>query len=405
MTRTWFLGVLAALVVALVGTGLGLERGEAEATAQRLVTISAPAARVLEIPVNTWIARRLPGVGKAPTGGKHQRAAFNHLNGRIYFLGGDWLGPFGLASGRNELYSYAVADDTWVLEHPYCGPPGSVQPSHPDEVGWVYDTRRNVFWMLPGYMGGSQENCPDSTMVRFEIMTFDPVSRTWSWPRRKRLVWGETSKFAQYDAATDRIVIVYFDGANGATVGVYHIKSDSWTAQVHRGAANNARLGQEYMALDPVARRIYIVSPHENRLYRYDMDSRQLTAIADTPRNAGPDLSHIVWDPTNRVLLWPQVDDYVGSIRLHVFDPATGKWKLNLPIHQPEGLPVRGTVAVFDPAQNVLVVMGGHSNPYLFLYRYGREGAAAAPSGAPQEAANGISREPGTSPQGPSEGS
>ena len=95
----------------------------------------------------TWIARPLsePGKGPCPSGGcKHMRLAHNPINGRIYFLGGDYGGPGAMASARNELFSYSIKENNWNLEYPYCGPAGDIQPDHPDEVGCI-DTRRKVF--------------------------------------------------------------------------------------------------------------------------------------------------------------------------------------------------------------------------------------------------------------------
>ncbi len=44
---------------------------------------------------------------------------------------------------------------------------------------------------------------------------------------------------------------------------------------------------------------------------------------------------------------------------------------LTTPINQPEGYVVRGNNVVYDPDQNILLVIGGNpANPYLFLYRY-----------------------------------
>jgi hypothetical protein len=349
----------------------------------RLSAVDAPASWI-EVPDNTWVARRLPGSGKGPMPGKHQRAALNPENGRIYFLGGDWVGPIGYESGRNELYSYSVPDDKWLLEFPYCGPPGTLQPSHPDEVGWLHDSKRKVLWMLPGYMGEPQGNCPQSTLVRFKIMTFDPATRTWTDTGRSRGVVGEAAKFAHYDPVSDTIVRFYYDGGDGAASLVYDIATDKWTKTVHRDPRNrrlnDARLGEEYSALDPDKRVLYLIEPVQGRLYQYKLDTRELVDLGETPATAEWGSAMPIWDSVNRVLLWPRIPNFSKAhVTLYVYHPDARRWE-QMAMIQPQGLAVRSNVAVFDPIHNVLVLMGGHHNNDLFLYRYGR-GAPASRQG------------------------
>ena len=136
-----------------------------------------PAAKPIDIPLKTWIARKLPALGKGPaaTGAKHIRLAHNGENGRIYFCGGDYGGLKHNQSGRNELWSYSIAGGDWKLEYPYTGPAGDVQPSHPDETGWTYDSRRKVFWMVPGGLWFPYKKYPDGAR------TFARSARTFLW--------------------------------------------------------------------------------------------------------------------------------------------------------------------------------------------------------------------------------
>lgn len=74
------------------------------------------------------------------------------------------------------------------------------------------------------------------------------------------------------------------------------------------------------------------------------------------------------WDSVNKVVLW-----YFGG-QIWVYHPDTNTWEN--PIPAPPNDPtivVRGNNVVYDPYQNVLLVMGGfpQTNPYMFLYRYG----------------------------------
>lgn len=322
----------------------------------------------IEIPLKTWIAKKLAkrGEGPCPGGGcKHMRLTHNPDNGRIYFLGGDYSGPIGMQSGRNELYSYSIAEDHWRLEFPYCGPAGSVQPSHPDEVGWVYDTKRKIFWMVPGYMGNPQKNCPESTLIRGKVMTFDPATQKWEATERTRLKG--TNAFAQYDPATDTIVMFTPNGA-----AVYDVQSDKWTN--HRFGLGQLDISHHYSAIALEKRVIYAIAPHRKQLLKYDMDRRTAGFISDAPPYEEPRPADAmpIWDSVNKVLLFPQWMKGVTSF--HVYHPDTNTWERNIPINQPEGITVTGRQAVFDPYQNVLLLMGSTSkeaSPHLFLYRYG----------------------------------
>jgi len=330
--------------------------------------------RPIEVPLKTWVARPMADKGVACPGGscKHMRLAHNPDNGRIYFLGGDYSGPTGMQSGRNELYSYSIAENNWRLEFPYCGPEGSVQPSHPDEVGWVYDTRRKIFWMIPGYMGGNQKVCPNSTLVRGKIMTFDPAARKWDLPDRKGMDTVKFGKgihlFATYDEATDSIVVL------GQTRAAhYDIKSDTWSAAGKYGLGKQLFVNKEYVALDPAGRVIYAIDPRSGQLYGYRIDARGMVSLGSAPSTSVIDTVMPIWDSVNKVLLWPQYFKDQEQ-KLHVYDPKTAAWN-TVPIRQPEGITVHGRHAVFDPQQNVLLLMGdpsGLKQPYVFLYRHSR---------------------------------
>src|SRR6185503_4382224 len=55
------------------------------------LVVQAEAAPI-DLPIKTWVKRRLPlaGQGPCPYGCKHMRLAVNPVNGRIYFEGGDY---------------------------------------------------------------------------------------------------------------------------------------------------------------------------------------------------------------------------------------------------------------------------------------------------------------------------
>ena len=345
------------------------------AAAAGLALAGGPGARgPVDLPLRTWVARPLPGRDRAPCpdGCKHMRLGYDPADGRIYVLGGDHSGTGGfLQSGRNELYSYSIAGNDWRLEQPYCRADGTPQPSGPDEVGFTYDTRRNVFWMLPGYMWRSSgERCPGAHPVDGRIMTYDPVKKTWrvpavSPPPRSGVT---ASKFVQFDAATDSLIRFYWDGGWGPTVAIYDIGSDRWSFRSFPGKAN---LDGQYTAMDPERRQLYVISPREARLYRYDIARRSLAELGPAPPGACCETMP-VWDTVSRVLLWPYyADGEAAVVTLYAYHPDGGGWE-RLPSALPDGRPVQGRHAVFDPVQNALLVMGPKTGSApVFLFRYG----------------------------------
>ena len=340
----------------------------------------------IDIPLDTWVARPLPGVGKAPAGGmKHQRIAYNPVNQRLYFLGGDYAGTDYGASGRNEIFSYSVELDEWTLEQPYCRPDNDYQPAGPDQVGWTYDTKRKVFWMFPGYMTRtSVTNCADSERVILgRIMSYDPAANTWSFEDRTNSTGGPSiRKFGHYDPVNDSFFRFGWDGA--PRMEIYAIDADSWEYITFGSQFNSAYLGWDYNALDLVNRVMYVVSATEGKLLRYDLDSKSLSYISDLP--PGPvnrEGNYAIWDSVNSVLLW-SVGGSKGQIDFYVYHPTDSRWEQR-PVSQPEGYTVKGNAAIFDPVQNTFLLIGGYepSNPYVFLYRYANGDGAAPPIQVP----------------------
>jgi hypothetical protein len=88
---------------------------------------------------------------------KHIRMAICPLNGRVYILGGDYKGGLGqYQSGRWEMWSFDPATpNDWLLEYPYFGPEGEVQPAGPDEATFAWDPVRKMFLSCGGIYDGT----------------------------------------------------------------------------------------------------------------------------------------------------------------------------------------------------------------------------------------------------------
>lgn len=318
----------------------------------------------LDIPANTWVARPLPGRGKAPASGKDFRMAFNPLDRQLYIGFGDWAGPWGANSGRQELYSYHMGKDEWSLVHPYCMGEGHIQPSGPDELGWVFDTKREIFWMIPGFQW--DKDCASS--VKGKVMTFDPRTRKWSIVEGIERIHSDVV-YSQYDPKTDRILSFAWDGGRGTAIDIIDCATATKKREFFRDDVDNARIAKNYSAVDLKTRSLYGIDTRRGKLYRYDLDTGFLTRIGDTPVNPQKaNQAVMTWDSNHDVLLWPY-----GDI-MYVYDPARDAWETRKP-PQPDGLPVFGQSVGYDPYHDALIYMGGYlrKNEYLFLYRYAPE--------------------------------
>jgi len=376
----WLSFIINSVMSLLLGIGVGYAQG-------------------LDIPSNTWVPRLMETDRTlAPSGGKHQRLAHNPDDGLIYFQGGDHAGTMGGTwpqSSRNEMYTYEIATNRWTLIQPYCRTDGGPQPAGSDEHGWSWDSTRHVFWLNPG--GGrdlSEGECTQSTLVTpIDIMSYSPTLGTWTHTSRTTL--GEAGfganngahKFSQYDPVNDELIVMGED-----RVYHYSIPSNTWRRISFGGFSPTLRLFNEYSAFDPVERVIYAIDRYNPRLAKYDIDGGTLTFLA-TPPSTVYNQPQPIWDSVNRIILWfDHNQESLGVVptpagRLHVYHPGTDTWEVDKQVDHslvPQGVTVRGNTGVFDPYQNVLMVLGGlePSNSYIFLYRYG-EGSGPPPDTNP----------------------
>lgn len=356
-------------------------------------------AASVTVPANRWVARPLPATPYP--NGKHTTGAYDPDDGRLYLEGGDYLGSDTqyYTSYRQETFSLSLAarlsDATdphagWQLEYPYCGPAGQVQPKHPDFIGWTWDTKRHVFWMVPGTMVNDSTNCPGETVpaasdpafLEDRLMTFDPVSGKWSDAGVGDSHSGEWG--AVYDPKTDTLIHFFFGGP-GEEVGVYTIATKTWSYKPlgENAIGKDIHIEDGYLAIDVTDRSVYGVDPLSGRLFRYDLDSKTITDLGPVPN--GPlgtfQAIDLVWDPTNAVLLWHRNE--VGGF--FAYHPATAHWETLTTASDVAGVDALGRIMVFDPQLDAVVLFGQNLDtqtsapykaawPYLFVYRYAKTG-------------------------------
>ena len=357
----------------------------------------SPPGAPISVPEKQWIPLLLPPEGKGLARMcKHVTPAFSPLTNRIYFTGGDYVGQ----SYRQETWSLDIAERWqdrpnpaagWRLEYPYCGPTGAPQPKGPDFVGWTWDLKRNVFWMVPGVMQphgqygplcpgaragyyGDEDGTQGPKLLFRHIMTFDPLTRSWADYDKNINGTGSDTWYSVYDPVTDTLI----RPSPNSTMGIYAIEAKKWrNYPLGKNAAGlSPQVGRVHYATDYEKRRIFMIDPIRGRLHRWNMDAHTLSDLGPIP--GGPitgssviaDKGYCVWDSSAKVLIHYR---YLrGGVFVYHPDETPPRWQMtNYPLSAdaPGGLQVHWNGAAFDPVNNVLIGIGDTN--YLWIFRYG----------------------------------
>jgi hypothetical protein len=382
-----------------------------------LLLVSAAMAAQIDVPLKQWVAVGAPTRGNGVTWGhsitnglKHVTIAVNPDNGRLYFTAGDYAGgPFAAdqQSYRQETWSLSLAarlassdrSAGWTLEYPYCGPANQIQPKHPDFGGWTWDTKRHLFWWVPGLtLSASSGNCPgesdtngsDPQFVSGRLMTFDTVGKMWAdkGALPAGVPTGNENWMAHYDPVTD--TLVRFARGEDLTISVYDITNQAWTSRTFTNGGKTIYVEQEYIAWDPDHRRAYMIDYIAAHLLRYDLDAHIITDLGPVPHSAEIIADHIsnhmmvVYDPNDDIVFWYDTIHY----RFHAYHADRNEWESDLPTSTNDpGVYAYGRMMVFDKDQNVLFLGGGTADPpdlnpgggtflqpNFYLYRYSSQG-------------------------------
>lgn len=400
------------------GSNLNTSIGRYETVGVKLDSSTPPPSTGLDIAPGTWKA--LPfNTTNAPAaggGGKHLRLAECSLNGKVYFCGGDYQTPQEVHCWFG-VWAVDLITNTWTIEYPHMGIAGEIMPPACDEVGWAWDSKRKVFWMLPGYTIvpgtplGANLPTPIGTVVQ-KILCFDPVAKKWSDPQVPREPFaGQLPKNATYDSVNDCIWRVGVD-QRGTVWHRLDCASKTWSEYQTVTATdgtyiNDVGLDFEYIAINPTTQKIYVIDPINYRLFEFDCTNHAITIKAPIPvidaarvqvaKNRNPtmgDLTQVAVDVANNKVLYSmfcrvldgQLNDASSIVSLLIFDPPTNTWTID-PMTQPEGRVVRGNGLTFAPINNALVVIGGlrqdagfdSTLTHYFAYRYGAGGVIPPP--------------------------
>ena len=132
------------------------------------------------------------GHGPMARGGKHSRLAYDTTRRRFLLTGGDREGA---DAGNPSVWAFPVGGPATLLS-PMCRPYPDWLPAFPDNVTWVYDSRRDRAIIMPGFFFGfarTQAVCgrsddrvlkrtlPDG-QVRIEGGSFNSRTNSWEFP-------------------------------------------------------------------------------------------------------------------------------------------------------------------------------------------------------------------------------
>jgi len=359
-------------------TAAAVARVSASKTTGSSPSVTSASGSEPVLPANTWVARRIDDNHKKHPvkSGKDMRWRYRPEDGKLYMCCGDW-GAYEPkpASGHQEVFAYDVATDTWERAQDYCT--GKAQPSGPDELGVAYDSRRDRLWVLPGMQWDHTERCP--TAVLAETMTWD-FTRNGPWePTGHGILQKHDQTFARYDAVNDRIYITEYDGGKGSYIKIVNPETTE-VERVYINHLGDIRVWRDHIAYSKERRALYLADTVKNdRYFRFDLDTHELTELAPLPIDADPNKWMQVYDREDGVVV--AVHDSVGNT-IHVYDPDADAWESRtLPARLPNGRQGTrvGNSIGYDPEQDTIVMLGrvggGGGFDNIWLLRYDREEA------------------------------
>jgi hypothetical protein len=379
------------------------------------VSVTIGKFNMLDIPTD-------PNVGFPSSGNyKHGNIKTNPLTGRVHFMAGDHSTGGIPSDYRQVQYSCdlqaRIAAGTpnagWAREHTDCPVDGTETiPKHPDHVGFSWDGRRGIFWMMPGLMvinNNAPANCTGETTAEaddpqfkwYHVMTFDPVTKRWT-DRGNNVdatfvppVAYNNTWHGDYDRVRNRILRVTEVGGSAFSC-FYQLTSDAvinsgtWS-RVDMGlntAARQWRADKPQIAIDWVGRVAYFIDPstgNGGRFGRINLDTGLTTDLGFIPfplkiDEVSGQYYPIVFDTWNRVVhtiaptsfqLWTYVPGNPGQTGAGAWNPTP----LGTADTEPPGLGslLAARVLGYDITNNLIIGIGREpgTTTKFWVSRYG----------------------------------
>ncbi len=352
-----------------------------------------------QAPVDTWytVPALKPADPATRRAGKHIRIAWDGKRARFVIAGGDRDGS---DIGQPSVKAFDPETGHTTVLSPTCPPETAYMPHFPDNVGWVYDSKRDEFLMFRGFYGHSyrvaEKVCKrtDDKVLATDVV-FNPQTNQWAphpWPASP-LGYGSDGAgptHAAYAALTDKVYLFKNHGAWGAVLLVLSRASNSWdlvklggpAVGGHKSGGRSANCYRSGTAI--LDGWLYCVSSRgkNSALVRVSLDGSSSAEIFPMPEGftgtADDAENWLVAHPTAKVLLYPYFRGLTGPmIALHVWDPSAKKWETRpAPVPPDVKEEVTGGSATFNPLTGELVMccraLRGFEGYLTWRYRYGK---------------------------------
>jgi hypothetical protein len=283
----------------------------------------------------------------------------------------------------SEIDALNVAENTWRILRPFCVP-GEPQPNRPDNVTWVYDSKRDRGIMAPGYYFMIGSGC--GAVEGWGGYAFDFATKKYIGPNEVAGLphppeggggggWGgdNGASFGVYDPVGDELIRL----RTGPRMERLNLQTRAWRIQeLSIGAPWNPNPNRAQSVIDVQGRAAYWVDAWGDKtpsLAKISLKDGRVTRIPLPPQwvpieGLAGDV-YLAFDPGNRVLLIPNSFGMGGTplSGLGIFHVDTGVWEW-------DAVPpaVYGSAWGFDENLGVLVGIGKRQQPYAYyIWKYG----------------------------------
>jgi hypothetical protein len=317
-----------------------------------------------------------------PYGGtKHTRWARRTVDGCWYVLGGDYSQP-GLnvgGSASNLMWKVTPGEPfpSWTQLNSYVPAPGHKIPAHVDEAPFIYDSKRDRFFLFP-YARWANLGAESPDVIVGHAMLYHPATNTWEdlWsgtyvddhnPKQLDPNGHEyplsTAKWGFYDEATDKFYIPQGDSSlmvidAGTLAMEWPIAGignkspyDLYNGTFYSACPLFDRKRRRIVAIKPMVRDPQYADPNGMKLICVDIDINprtgtrdvyvlpQTNAAFDTANELDIDTECLVHDEANDLYVLygggikpdNQISQDIATNDFRVIPASGGTWKKLLP--------------------------------------------------------------------------